>query len=64
MIPFASSSMAVADILVILATTTNRIYGYLNGLLPTLLVFGVVIGALFMAIRWILSAFRGHGTRA
>lgn len=63
MTPFASSTMNVSDILTIVATTTNSIYGYLNGLLPTLLIFGVVIGALFMAVRWIMSAFRGHGTK-
>jgi len=55
--------MQVSDVLTIVSTTTNAIYGYLNGLLPTLLVFGVIIGALFFAIRWIMSAFRGHGTK-
>jgi len=64
MTPFASSSMSVTDITTLVGTTTGSIYRYLNGLLPTLLIFGVIIGALFFAIRWIMSAFRGHGTSA
>lgn len=55
--------MTVADIQSIVSTTTETLYSYLNGVLPQLLIFGVVIGALFFAVRWVLSAIRGHGTR-
>lgn len=56
--------MSVFDIQQIVATTTSNTFAYLNGVLPQLLVFGVVIGMLFMAIRWLWSAIRGHGHAA
>lgn len=56
--------MTVNDILAIVATTTSNLFAYLNGVLPTLMVFGVIIGILFFAIRWLWSAIRGHGHRS
>lgn len=53
--------MSVQNILDIIATTTSNLFSYLNGVLPTLMVFGVVIGVLFMGIRWLWSAISGHG---
>jgi len=45
----------------LVATTTAATYTYLEAVLPSLLVFGVIIGILFMAIRWVWSLTRGHG---
>lgn len=55
--------MTVSDILAIVATTTSNLFAYLNGVLPTLMVFAVVIGILFLAVHWVKSIIRGHGTR-
>lgn len=52
-----------ATITALIATTTTNTFSYLRDVLPTVLVFGVIIGVLFMAIRWVWSAIRGHGTR-
>lgn len=56
-------NMSVSDILAIISTTTQNTYAYLNGILPTLMVFGVVIGMLFFGIRWLWALIRGHGHR-
>jgi uncharacterized membrane protein len=56
--------MTTDQINAIVATTTSNTFSYLNAVLPPLLVFGVVIGVLFMAIRWLWSAIRGHGHAA
>lgn len=55
--------MSIADINALVATTTTNTYSYLNGILPQLLVFAVVIGMVFFAIRWVWSLIRGHGHR-
>lgn len=55
--------MSVTQINDLVATSTANTYSYLNGVLPALLVFAVVIGVLFMAIRWVKSIVTGHGNR-
>lgn len=56
-------TLSINDINALVATTTSNTFTYLNGVLPTLLVFGVIIGILFMSLRWLWSAIRGHGHR-
>jgi len=47
----------------IVATTTANTFSYLNAVLPTLLVFAVVFGVLWLAVRWVKSIAGGHGQR-
>lgn len=55
--------MTTAQIQAIVATTTQNTYAYLDAILPYLLVFAVIVGVLFMAIRWVKSTIGGHGQR-
>ncbi len=52
------------DINDLVATTTTNYFAFIQDVLPTLLVFAVIVGVLFFAIRWVWSAIRGHGFRA
>ncbi len=57
----ASTSKSIPEIV---ASSTLSYYEYIADILPTLLVFAVIVGVLFFAIRWVWSAIRGHGFRA
>lgn len=54
----------LADIQGVVATGTATWTEYFFGSIGGVFKFAIIVGVVFMVIRWIINSIRGHGFRA